>query len=232
MFFVFGPSGQMASGAGDRLSQVKGVQRVRRPLALTPRRTDSAVQPASPFTLEQSTGPAPLPPSPGRAADAVAAYKRAGKGPTPARQPLTRVSDVMTLGAISVAPHERLSDAWHTLAQHQVGQAPVVNARGQVVGLLLRAQLLAPELLPAPGADDAALAAFSALGARTVEQVMVSPTPTVSASEDLRQVAGVLLAVGLPGLPVTDEQGQAVGFLSRTDILRAVAADPPLDLWG
>ena len=37
---------------------------------------------------------------------------------------------------------------------------------------------------------------------------------------------------GLPGLPVTDDAGVLSGFISRTDILRAVAADPPLDLWS
>jgi len=45
-------------------------------------------------------------------------------------------------------------------------------------------------------------------------------------------VATVLLETGLPGLPVTDDTGRPVGFISRTDILRAVAADPPLDLWS
>ena len=43
-------------------------------------------------------------------------------------------------------------------------------------------------------------------------------------------VAGVLLDTGLPGLPVTEEAGVLIGFISRTDILRAVAADPPLDV--
>lgn len=236
MFFVFGPAGQVVSGAGDRLSQVRGVGRVRRPLALASRRIDSAVQPASPYAQEQGGAAATMAraeaaptPSPQRAASAAAAYARTERGVAPARQPLTRVADVMTRGAITVAPDASLHAAWLQLAEHHLGQAPVVNAQSQVIGLLLRAHLMAPELLPAPQTSDGALLA---LMARTVAEVMVSPTPTVSASEDLRQVAGVLLAVGLPGLPVTDERGQVVGFLSRTDILRAVAADPPLDLWG
>ena len=61
---------------------------------------------------------------------------------------------------------------------------------------------------------------------------MVSPVPTVSPDTELRRVAAVLLDTGLPGLPVTDEVGVLSGFISRTDILRAVAADPPLDLWS
>ena len=70
------------------------------------------------------------------------------------------------------------------------------------------------------------------LARRPVSEVMVSPVPTVSPDTELRRVAAVLLDTGLPGLPVTDEAGVLSGFISRTDILRAVAADPPLDLWS
>ncbi|HMZ87367.1 MAG TPA: CBS domain-containing protein, partial [Giesbergeria sp.] len=67
---------------------------------------------------------------------------------------------------------------------------------------------------------------------RPVSAVMVTPVPTVAPDTDVRRLASVLLDTGLPGLPVTDEAGIPVGFVSRTDILRAVAADPPLDLWS
>ena len=84
------------------------------------------------------------------------------------------------------------------------------------------------DLLPEPGAIKDAIA----LARRPVNEVMISPIPTVATTTDLRRVAGVLLETGLPGLPVTDEQGLLAGFISRTDILRAVASDPPLDLWS
>ena len=70
------------------------------------------------------------------------------------------------------------------------------------------------------------------LARRPVSEVMASPIPAVTADTELRRVAAVLLDTGLPGLPVTDEAGVLAGFISRTDILRAVAADPPLDLWS
>jgi CBS domain-containing protein len=61
---------------------------------------------------------------------------------------------------------------------------------------------------------------------------MSTPVPSVAPSTDIRRVARVLLDTGLPGLPVVDEQGLVVGFVSRSDILRAVVTEPPLDLWG
>ena len=46
-----------------------------------------------------------------------------------------------------------------------------------------------------------------------------------------RRLARVLLDTGLPGLPVLDAQDQPLGFVSRTNLLLALVADPPLDLW-
>jgi len=61
---------------------------------------------------------------------------------------------------------------------------------------------------------------------------MWTPVPAVGPDTDLRRVARVLLDTHLPGLPVVNDDGTVIGFVSRTDILRAVVNDPPLDLWS
>lgn len=225
MFFVFGPSGQMYRGGPENLAQIAAVRRVARPQAL---RTHGA-------ELDTPLVPLPSAPLPGpagavnqRAQDAVSAYAQTVQGPQQPRQPLTRVRDVMTTAALSVPPDLRVNDAWRQLAQRQVAQAPVVDVLGRVIGLLLRADMAPLDLLPEPGAVKKAIE----LARRPVSEVMVSPVPTVAADTELRRVAAVLIDTGLPGLPVTDEAGVLVGFIARTDILRAVASDPPLDLWS
>lgn len=224
MFFVFGPSGQMYRGGPDKLSQVTPVRRVQRPQAL---RTGSADLSGTGAAHVATPGPAPAAINL-RTQEAVSAYVQTEQGPQEPRQQLSRVHDVMTRGAVTVSPEERVSDAWHKLAEQRIAQAPVVDAQGHVVGLLLRADMSPLELLPQPGAVQDAIA----LARRAVSQVMVSPVPTVAVDTELRRVALVLLETGLPGLPVTDEAGTLTGFVSRTDILRAVATEPPLDLWS
>ena len=227
MFFVFGPSGQMYRGGPENLAQIASVRRVQRHQALRTRAQD---EPGEPFVVSDSPTPAQpsAPPTSLRAHDAVSAYTQTEQGPQLARQPLSKVRDVMTANAVSVPPDARVNDAWQTLADHKVAQAPVVDAQGRVVGLLLRADMAPLDLMPEPGAVKQAID----LARRPVSEVMVSPVPTVAADAELRRVAAVLLDTGLPGLPVTDEAGVLSGFISRTDILRAVAADPPLDLWS
>ncbi|WP_311222389.1 MULTISPECIES: CBS domain-containing protein [unclassified Acidovorax] len=225
MFFVFGPSGQMYRGGPDKLGQVAPVRRVQRPQALRTRELDEPIPDPLPASAHQAASATP---PVGMLAQAVAAYVQTEQGPQEPRQPLSRVKDVMTEGALTVPPDVRVNDAWQTMAEQHVAQAPVVNAQKQVVGLLLRADMAPLDLLPEPGAVKDAIA----LARRPVHEVMVSPVPTVSEETDLRRVAAVLLDTGLPGLPVTDEYGTLSGFISRTDILRAVAADPPLDLWS
>ncbi len=229
MFYVFGPLGQVYRGGPEKLAQVAPVRRVQRPQALRTREQDAPGPDAAvPAPSAAEPSPAPALPPVGMLAQAVAAYVQTEQGPQEPRQPLSRVKDVMSQGAVTVLPEVRVNDAWQTLAEHHVAQAPVVDERGQVVGLLLRADMAPLDLLPEPGAVKDAIA----LARRPVQEVMISPVPTVSEETELRRVAGVLLDTGLPGLPVTDDRGQLVGFLSRTDILRAVAADPPLDLWS
>lgn len=229
MFFVFGPSGQMLRGGVEHLARVAPVRRVQRPQAL--RGTAVEARGAEEFSM---SAPATLAPAPAdsafgslRASGGISAYQQTDQGPVTSRQPLTMVRDVMTEGALTLPLGTSVKDAWGMLAEHGIGQAPVVDALGRVVGLLLRTDMVPLELLPSPGSVPAAVARAR----RLVDEVMVSPVATVSPDTALRSVASAMMDTGLPGLPVTNELGLPEGFITRTDILRAVAADPPLDLW-
>jgi CBS domain-containing protein len=158
---------------------------------------------------------------------AVAAYAQTVKIDTP-RHPLTHVEAIMSNAVVTVPDTATVGEAWSILAERQLGQAPVVSNAGILVGLLSRADLMRPDRLPGP--DSHALV-WRALLAQSVVDLMWTPVPSVEPDTDIRRVARVLLDTGLPGLPVVNDTGLVVGFVSRSDILRAVVADPPLDLW-
>lgn len=222
MFYVFGINGPMYRGGPDRLSHITAVRGVQRPSGL--RASASGVESQE----AQVRNPEPHVSLSARAQGAVSAYLGTEQGPKEERRQLYVVRDVMTRGAVTVTPDILVEQAWQVLAVKKIAQAPVLDTQGRVVGLLLRADMAPLALLPEPGAVREAIG----MAKRPVSEVMITPVPAVAETTDLRRVAHVLLDTGLPGLPVTDDQGHLSGFISRTDILRAVASDPPLDLWG
>lgn len=219
MFSIYGESGRIFRGAMEDLWRVEALRPVMRTRRLEAQRQTVQV---SPVTGRDTALTNTL------AGAALSAYAQASGG-QPARHPLTRVADVMSRGAITVGLDMTVLQAWQLLAREGMGQAPVTGARGELVGLLTRAELLNLERLPQP---DAPSLVWRALLLEPVSAVMLSPVPAVSEDIDLRRVARVLLDTRLPGLPVVAEEGQVIGFISRSDILRAVVHDPPLDLWS
>jgi CBS domain-containing protein len=215
MFQVYGQQGRVFSGTLDQLRLLPPVAAAGRVRRVAP--VASEAEPASQGNAAIN----------GPAQEALAAYGALDH--KHARQPLTRVADVMHRPAHTVKADTSLGEAWQTLAQQGIGQAPVIDDGGTLVGLVGRADLLPSPLLGGLAADQAA---WRAALAQPVSRVMWSPVPCAAPDTELRQVAALLLGSGLPGVPVSDEAGRVLGFVSRTDLLRALATDPPLDLWG
>ena len=226
MFSVYGVSGQLFRGSLERLREIGVVGSVARTNALQAIGRDG--RDTSLSTLGAFAGLVPPVPSDEAHRSALAAYAESQKI-LPQRHPLLQVAALMSHPVITLIDGTTVLEAWKTLASHGVGQAPVVNGAGMLVGLLTRADFLSPEHLPTP---DSHVLVWRALMAQSVAGIMRTPVPSVAPDTDIRRVARVLLEADLPGLPVVDEQGLVTGFVSRTDILRAVVMEPPLDLWG
>jgi arsenate reductase len=60
---------------------------------------------------------------------------------------------------------------------------------------------------------------------------MTTPLVTADLVTDIRRIAQVMLEHGVDGVPIANESDALVGFVSRSDVLRAVITDPPLSLW-
>lgn len=217
MFYVHGVQGRVFSGTLEQLRHqqlVTGVVRVRQVAPVVSEATPSAAALSGGAGSAQALG-----------AEVMQAYGQAAS-PT-VRQPLSRAADVMHSPALTVPAEATLREAWQMLARHGIGQAPVVNRGGILVGLIGRA-----ELMPAASLDPPSVAAELSRLSQPVTALMWSPMPSTAPDTDLRRVAALLLHTGLPGVPVVGIGGDVLGFISRTDLLRALATDPPLDLWG
>lgn len=223
MFSLYGVAGRVFNGPLDQLRRVRPVGGTPRVEALRDAEADVQVSLAwaAAGGIDGLPTSAPHePPGPPRPPGLLGAYTRAA-GRT-AREPLRTVGDLMSQPALTLAAGLGAREAWQALAARQVGQAPVLGVDGALVGLVGR-----HELAPGP-----ALADVAAHWQQPVDRLMRTPVPAVAPEASLREAAQALVVTGLSGLPVVDAAGRVLGFLSRTDLLRAVAQDPPLDLWA
>ncbi len=222
MFSIYGKAGRMFSGSMEDLRKIgapSALGRTQKILGVARDGSQSVVSGFAPPVSETAPDLAHR--------GAVAAYAQNTKSQAP-RHPLTLVRDIMNPGALTLRDDASVAQAWSVLTQHHLGQAPVVNAQGILVGLLTRAELMRSDRLPGPHTHSLVWQAYLA---QPVQEIMWTPVPSVAPETDIRRLARVLLDTGLPGLPVVEDGGVVMAFVSRTDILRAVVADPPLDLW-
>lgn len=137
-----------------------------------------------------------------------------------------RVSDLMTREVVTVTPETPLKEAAALLAQRGISGLPVVNAQGEVVGVLSEADVV----MKASGEErrrgllgwllEADLGFEDKLRARTVGDAMSAPAITIEASRPVHEAAALMVRESVNRLPVLDE-GRLVGIVTRADIVRA-----------
>ena len=139
------------------------------------------------------------------------------------RGPLYHADQIMQHNVITVLAEHSVAWAWRTLHDHRIHQAPVLNDASKIVGIVSER-----DLLTAINIDSGQI--VESLN-RRVRDVMTTPVVTASPVTDIRRIASVMLENGVDGTPITNDSERLVGFVSRSDILRAVVTDPPLSLW-
>lgn len=149
------------------------------------------------------------------------------------------VRDVMASDVLTFAPEDNVMDAMRTMLVRDVDGAPVVNADGDVVGLLTTADLIVEEARVHLPTVITLLGAYielpsskkkfdhdveKALGS-TVGEVMSDAAPTLGPDDTVEYAATIMHEQGADRLPVIDDSGALVGIVARGDIVRAIVAD-------
>jgi CBS domain-containing protein len=74
-------------------------------------------------------------------------------------------------------------------------------------------------------------AALAVMATTRIDAVMISQVVCASTETSIRRVAEVMLLHKVDALPVTDEAQRVQGIVTRTDLLRALVLEAPLELW-
>lgn len=145
------------------------------------------------------------------------------------------VREVMTTDVVSFSPTEGVQEAYERLVARGVDGGPVVDAEGQVVGMLSTDDLLVQETklhyptvvslfgayLELPSAHRRFEQELRKAVAASVADVMEAPPIECAEDDTLERAATLMHEHHVSRLPVT-RSGALVGIVARGDILRAV----------
>jgi CBS-domain-containing membrane protein len=143
------------------------------------------------------------------------------------------VSEVMTRDVLTLTDTMSVAEAWGIMLKNLLKALPVLNSRGEVVGMLTDEDLLdraglEQHLSVAERLDAQTLEAeFTTLQSSSlkVADVMTSPAVTALGNEALGVVAARMAEKRIKRLPVLDENGKLIGVLSRVDVLMQVISE-------
>ncbi len=139
-----------------------------------------------------------------------------------------RVRDIMTTGLVTANPTTLFKDAVELILANDISSLPVVDADGQLVGLVTESDLLAKEAYPERQPRALAVIATAPTAAESrwrakgdglsVGELMSSDLVTCLPGEDVHVVARRMLRHNVHQLPVVMDD-KLVGIVSRQDIL-------------
>ena len=137
------------------------------------------------------------------------------------RTPALRVEQIMSPKVESLPPAALLRDAHTLFRSRRYRHVPVIDSDGRLRGIISDRDILAQQ------AADGGPFSWSL----PLEQVMKRHVLTSRRETDIRMAARVLFEERIGCLPVCEDSGRVVGILTRSDILRAIIQNAPLQLW-
>lgn len=213
MFSIYGISGPIFHGSMKELERIPKVTR-RPPVSAVSRieEFDGQLTVASTQALH-AAGPEEV---------AIEAYQAMLQVDLE-RGPLYHAQQIMQRDVIVLGVNDPVEHAWRVLLEHGIHQAPVLDAGQRLVGIVSERDLLTTLNIEHGRLRDVL--------DRNVSDVMSTPVVTADPVTDIRRIANVMLTHSVSGVPIVNENATLVGFISRSDVLRAVITDPPLSLW-
>lgn len=213
MFTIYGLSGPIFQGTLEELGRMPPVA-ARPPVTPVRRIGDQVEAGIAPEAGVAAAG--------GAGGSAVEAY-RAMMPRDLERGPIYHAQQIMQRKLIIVNSRDDVTHAWRTLVDHQIHQAPVIDDSYRLVGIVSERNLLTTLNVDHGRVRDVL--------ARSVSDVMATPVVAATVLTDIRRIARVMIDRDVDGVPVVNDNGELIGFVSRGDILRAVVTDPPLSVW-
>lgn len=148
---------------------------------------------------------------------AIAAYQKSINPESPRRRVLF-ASELMSKGVVCIDQNAKLIDVAEVFAKRRFRHIPVLNSAGDLVGIL----------------SDRDLLRFSrekTWELEPVSRIMIHPVLVATSDTEIREIARAMFEERVGCMPIVGSDGKLVGIITRSDVLRTILVQAPLELW-
>ena len=139
-------------------------------------------------------------------------------------EPVYKARDIMTHDVIYARNDSTIEDIYYLIKEKKVSQIPITGFGKKIIGIVNKKIILS---LLMNHLDDT-----QAILKRKIDDVYLPEVLTADPDSDVRDVVKVMLDLKLDAIPIVDDSDVLMGIISKTDILKAVANLPKLQLWS
>lgn len=144
------------------------------------------------------------------------------------RRPAILARQIMASPVVILPPEATVAEAWELIRTKRFRHVPVVSHENKLVGiisdrdLLLEAGNIYSTISPQDNAGQEQT---------TIQGLIRRKVLTASPDTGIREIARILFEERIGSMPIVDDKGMLVGIITRSDILRTIINNAPLDLW-
>ncbi|QKF58758.1 HPP family protein [Aliarcobacter lanthieri] len=139
-------------------------------------------------------------------------------------EPVYKIKDIMTKDVMYATTNFTIAELYEFIKDKGVSQIPITAFGKKIIGIINKKIILT---LIMNNIDD-----IESVLKRKIEDVYLPEVLTADPESDVRHVVKVMLDLKIDAIPIVDENDILVGIVSKTDILKAVANLPKLQLWS
>lgn len=131
------------------------------------------------------------------------------------------VKDWMTADVVTADTDTTLPEAHKIMIERQIRRLPVMK-NGRLVGMVTRGDVRGAE--PSDATSLSIWEINYLLSRLKIEEIMTAQPITTRVTTTIGEVAELMLAHKISGLPVLDDQDNLVGIITESDIFRMVVS--------
>jgi CBS domain-containing protein len=139
-------------------------------------------------------------------------------------EPVYHAYQVMSHPVKSLSMEMSIFDAYLYFQKYGYQQMPVISPEHRIVGLLTVKDLMRFIIIDGEQTHY--------ISGKRIEDIISKEVITADPVSDIRRIAKMMYEYHVSAVPIVNDKDVLVGIVSRTDILRTVMNDPPLNIWS